>query len=188
MQTKGRHEYDTAGATSRQESADEATALTNGKDDTSLSPDTKPSSIADEESQQEYQTQADHGFLDSVDQQFGRADTNAKSSSLEDILAMTLTLRNKVNGKYVLRPEKMTAADEWSIEYSLLEVSEQRRARLLYEACKRRRSKKHEASLAPSDAEVISNYVQRLREMSAKGRAWRKEQDKKDGKRPLQVL
>ena len=110
------------------------------------------------------------------------------SSASEDILAMTLTLRNKVNGEYVLRPEKMTAGDEWSIEYSLAEVSEQPRARALYRACRRRRSKKMETSLVPEDAEVVPSYIQSLRQMTAKGRAWRKKQDKVDRMGSVEVL
>ena len=184
---KEEHNKDhTAGAISAQESADGATESTNSKDDTSISPDAKPGSIADEQGQQEYQTEADQGFLNSIDQE-AQADTIAKKNS-KDILAMTLTLRNKVNGKYVLRPDKMTAADEWSIEYSLIEVPEQTRARALYEACQMRRSKKLEDLLISEDAEVISGYVQKLRKMSEMGRAWRKEQDKIDRKRPVQVL
>lgn len=173
------NEVDTAGATIEKESADEATESTNRNDD---------SSILDEEGQQEDQSEGDQRFLDFIDQEVAQADKTAQLSSSEDILAMTLTLRNKLNGEYVLRPVRMTAADEWSIEYSLNEVSEQSRARALYKACQTRRGKKMGKPLVPEDAEVISDYIQNLREMSAKGRAWRKEQDKKDRKRPVEVL
>lgn len=185
--TRGRNEHDTPSDTSRQESVDEAIESMDGKDDTSASPDLNTSGIP-EEGQHEFQTQADQRYLDSIDQEAAQADSAAKCSSSEDILAMTITLRNKVNSQFVLRPEKMTAADEWSIEYSLNEVPEQPRARALYEACRRRRSKKMDEQLVPGDTEVISGYIQRLREMSAKGRAWRKEQDKRDMERPVEVL
>ena len=186
--TGGHNEDGKTGATSRQGSAADATESRNGTDDISVWPNAKPSSIPDEEGQQEgHQIKADQSFLDSIDQEVAQTDNTAETCP-ENILAMTLTLRNKVNGEYVLRPEKMTAADEWSIEYSLIEVSEQPRARALYKACQKRRSKKMGASLVSEDADVVSDYVQRLREMSAKGRAWRKEQDKRDKKRPVQVL
>lgn len=174
-----RDEVDTAGATFENESADETTESMDRDDD---------SSILDEEGQHEDQIEADQRFLDSIDQEVDQEVATAKSSSSKDILAMTLTLRNKVNGEYVLRPEKMTAADEWSIEYTLNEVSEQSRARALYKACQTRRGKKMGTPLVAEDAEVVSDYIQRLRELSAKGRAWRKEQDKKDRKQPVQVL
>ncbi len=186
--TGGHNEDGTTVAISRQGSAADATELTNGTDDISISPNAKPSSIPNEKGQQEgHQIKADQRFLDSIDQEVAQTDNTAETSP-ENILAMTLTLRNKVNGEYVLRPEKMTAADEWSIEYSLIEVTEQPRARALYKACQKRRSKKMGPSLVSEDADVVSDYVQRLREMSAKGRAWRKEQDKKDKRRPVQVL
>ena len=173
-----RDEVDTLGATFENESAAESTDSTNRNND---------SSIIDEEGRQEHQIEADQRFLDSIDQEVAQADKTAESPS-RDILAMTLTLRNKVNGEYVLRPERMTAADEWSIEYTLNEVSEQSRARALYKACQTRRGKKAGTPLVAEDAEVVSDYIQRLRELSAKGRAWRKEQDKKDRKQPVQVL
>ena len=161
----------------------EVTEPLNAKDGTNSLPEAQSSDALNEDGQQEYQTQADQPFLDSIDQEAAKADIDAESSS-EDILAMTLTLRNKVNGEDVLRPENMTAADKWSVEYSLVEVAVPARARTLYKACQTRRSKKME----PEDSDVVSGYVQKLRNLSANGRAWRKEQDKRDEKEPVQVL
>lgn len=161
----------------------EVTEPLNAKDGTNSSPEAQSSDALNEDGQQEYQTHADQPFLDSIDQEAAKADIDAESSS-EDILAMTLTLRNKVNGEDVLRPENMTAADKWSVEYSLVEVAVPSRARALYKACQTRRSKKME----PEDSDVVSGYVQKLRNLSANGRAWRKEQDKRDEKEPVQVL
>ena len=162
---------------------DEVTESLNAKDNTSSSPEAKPSDVRNKDSQQEYQTQADQPFLDSIDQEAAKADIDAESSS-EDILAMTLTLRNKVNGEDVRRPENMTVADEWSVEYSLVEVPVPSKARALYKACQSRRSKKMEHE----DSDVVSGYVQKLRNLSENGRAWRKEQDQRDEKEPLHVL
>lgn len=116
-----------------------------------------------------------------------QADATAISSPLQDILAMTLTIRNKVNGEDVLRPEKMTARDEWSIEYSLTELSVQSKAIALYRACQVRRRKKMESSLMPDD-DVVNAYIQNLRNLSRQGRRWRKKQDNMDRERPVQVL
>ncbi len=146
-----------------------------------------PSSVAEGEDQPEYQIQADQSFLDSINQEVTQAQAAAEISS-EDVLAMTLTLRNKVNGEYVLRPDQMTASDEWSIEYSLTEVSERTRAMALYKACQRRRSKKMDAPLVPEDAETVNGYIRKLRELSAQGRRWRQQQDSRDRKMPVQVL
>ena len=134
---------------------------------------------------QDFATEADRPFLDSIDQENTQADSQSTSS---DILAMTLTLRNKVNGKFVLRPENLTAKDKWSIEYSLVEVSTQMRAQALYRACQQRRKKKLDAPMMAEDAEVITGYLRNLRNISTKGKKWREEQDKMDSKRPVQVL
>ena len=186
--TEARNKDDTPGVASGQERADEARESTNAKGETSISPGVNLGGAPEEEGHQKYQAQADQRFLDSIALEGAQAEATAKASSPEDILAMTLTLRNKVNGEYVLRPANMTAADEWSIEYSLIEVSEQSRARALYKACQRRRSKKKDVPLVAEDADIISDHIRRLREMSAKGRAWRKEQDKRDRALTVQVL
>ena len=138
------------------------------------------------EESSDFQTEADQPFLDAIDEELLSAAeaTNAKP----DILAMTLTLRNKVNGQYTLRPERLTKDDRWSIEYSLIEVPTQQRARALYEACQTRRRKKMDAPLKAEDANVINMYIENLRKLSRKGRDWRKEQDSRNNERPVQVL
>ena len=178
------NEDDTTG----QESVDDTIEPTDDRENTGMSPDAVSSSIAERESQQELRTRADGRFLDLINQENVQADTAAESSPSEDILAMTLTIRNKVNGQYVLRPETMNETDEWSIEYSLTEVSAQGRARKLYEACRARRKKKMDPPEVPEDAELISAYIKRLRELSMKGRRWRKQQDMMDRERPVEVL
>ena len=134
----------------------------------------------------EMPTEADQPFLDSITEELASVDD--PTSSAQDILAMTLTVRNKVNGKFVLRPEHLTAKDSWSIEYSLDEVSSQRRARALYEACQTRRKKRLDAPEVPEEEEVLNQYLLRLRELSAKGRKWRDRMDREDMKKPRQVL
>ena len=134
----------------------------------------------------EFPTEADQPFLDSITEELAEADD--ATSPGQDVLAMTLTVRNKVNGKFVLRPERLTAQDSWSIEYSLVEVSSQRRARALYEACQLRRKKRLDTPEVPEEEEVLNQYLLRLRELSAKGKKWRARMDKEDRKKPTQVL
>lgn len=117
-----------------------------------------------------------------------QAGTSATSSPPEDILAFTLTVRNIVNGEHVLRPERMTEADDWSIEYSLTEIESQEMARRLYKACQVRRGKKLEPEALPEDTNLVSVYIRSLRNLSIKGRRWRKQQDRMDSERPVQVL
>ena len=130
----------------------------------------------------------EHNEDDSPGAISSQAGTSATSSPPEDILAFTLTVRNIVNGEHVLRPENMTEADDWSIEYSLTEIEDQKRARALYKACQVRRGKKLEPESIPEDAKLVNDYIRLLRNLSIKGRRWRKEQDRKDSERPVQVL
>lgn len=155
---------------------------------TTSAPDDPNSAQYRSEDPPEFATEADRSFLDVLSANSTHTDSD---SPADDILAMTLTLRNRVNGQYVLRPTDMTAKDKWEIEYSLVEVPLQARARALYQACQLRRQKKLADEVAPEgQEEVISGYVRRLREMSAKGKIWRAERDETDREsgEPVKVL
>ncbi|KAJ9642919.1 hypothetical protein H2199_004441 [Coniosporium tulheliwenetii] len=96
---------------------------------------------------------------------------------LMPLLAMSLTVRNKVNNQYVNRPSDLTATDEWDIEYSLSEIEDASRAWTVYEACKQRRAKqfvREEAERKPS----MDFYREQLRELKKyKGAAGRNGKD-----------
>ena len=147
-----------------------------------------PSTKVEGEGQQEHQTRTGQPLPNPVDEEVVQADAAATLSGSKGVLAMTLTLRNKVNGEYVHRPETMSAADEWSVEYSLTDISEQKKARVLYDACQVRRRRKMEKQLVSDEQEVVPGFIQRLRALSQKGRNWRKKQDKMDEERPVQMV
>ena len=148
----------------------------------------EPSTDAEGEGLQEHRTRTGQPLPDCVNKEVVQADTAAISSGSQGILAMTLTLRNKLNGEYVLRPEAMSAADEWSVEYSLTDISEEKRARVLYNACQLRRKKRMESKLVSDEQEAIPGYIKHLRALSRKGRNWRKRQDEMDEERPVQMV
>ncbi|KAI9683196.1 MAG: hypothetical protein M1829_005987 [Trizodia sp. TS-e1964] len=103
-----------------------------------------------------------------------------------EVLAMTLTIRNKINGEYQIRPEILGENDEWSIEYSLAEVTTHSRSWTLYKACQARR--RAALTFEEEDDEKASYFIQNLRALSIKGRMWRKNQDELDSKRAISVL
>lgn len=138
------------------------------------------------EAQSDFPLEADKAFLSKVTEEL--SPTGAATSQSSDILALTLTIRNKVNGRFVLRPERLTAQDKWTVEYSLNEVDTETRARALYQACQARRKKKYDKMETKSDEENITGYLQRLRELSMQGRKWRARQDEEDTKKPVQIL
>ena len=112
------------------------------------------------------------------------------SNSPKPLLAMTLTIKSKLNGKEVDRPTDLQYINKhsassaarptnknWTIEYSLEEVPKLERAWALYNSCKERRRKKF------NDTEIedkASNfYIERLRRMSREGRKWVEEEERK---------
>ena len=171
-------------ATATSENMNEAEDDTQAASDAEAGRQYVPSMLGAEE--EEFPTEADQPFIDSINEELAEADEAASSG--QNILAMTLTVRNKVNGKFVLRPDHFTAEDSWSIEYSLTKIASQRRARTLYEACQARRKKHLDTPEAPEEGEALSSYLRNLRELSAKGKKWRNRMDKENSKKPTQVL
>ncbi|KAL8761874.1 MAG: hypothetical protein Q9184_002037 [Pyrenodesmia sp. 2 TL-2023] len=107
----------------------------------------------------------------------------------QEVLALTLTIRNKINGSNVLRPTALRPNQQWSIEYSLDEVPNAERAWNLYQACQLRRKKKLDNDKERSEKdEEVDGYIQRLRQMSRKGAKWRKQQDEQEKELPLRIL
>lgn len=125
-------------------------------------------------------TQSDAPFLDTVAQE-------GSTSQAGEIFAMALTIRNKINGRYVTRPNKsLLPKDDWTVEYSLAEVADATRAWSLYKACQARRMKKLTKSAANGPGNA--GYIRELRELSRAGAIWRKKQDAKDRERPRYVV
>lgn len=105
-----------------------------------------------------------------------------EEKSYKPLLAMTLTIRSRVNGDYVARPERLRVEDEWKVEYALAEIPKQARAWALYEATKARRKKvfdrangdvKEGEDEEPRPAKHNDMYIDMLREFARKGRKLR---------------
>ncbi|KAJ9361562.1 hypothetical protein DTO027B9_723 [Paecilomyces variotii] len=104
-----------------------------------------------------------------------------------DLLAMTLTVRNFVNGRPVARPLNFTANDKWTIEYELSEMKPNQ-THALYDALQKRR-RKALSGRGEDETDLAANvYIRRLREISKEGREWRAEQDKIDKEKGIVVL
>ena len=125
-------------------------------------------------------SKADTAFLNEIVRE-----SEVKENTSE-ILGMVLTIRNKVNGGYVLRPTKLGVRDDWTVEYTLEEVSGQR-AWSLYEACKLRRKKALEMSARTDEQAVADYYLQQMRHLSREGKKYRKKLDMADKDRPVVV-
>ncbi|CAO2649657.1 Nn.00g070420.m01.CDS01 [Neocucurbitaria sp. VM-36] len=101
------------------------------------------------------------------------------------LMGWTLTVRSKVNGGYVERPEKLDQQDDWKLEYHIQDIAQDTRWKL-YEAAKGRRRK-----LIGQDKEEANTSLKHYRELiqryNDKGREWRKKQDELDEGRDVQV-
>lgn len=94
-----------------------------------------------------------------------------------DLLAMTLTSYNFVNGNPVLRPTHLKPSDKWTIQYTIAESKSQERAWSTYNAVKKRRKKAVDYKYLAEDSDEVSQYVKYLRTLSKAGRTWAAEQE-----------
>lgn len=115
-------------------------------------------------------TKADTKFLDGL--------KKPEEGNLKPLLGMILTVQNKVNGVPVTRPNELKPEDDWKVDYEVTEFTSLARAWSVYEACQKRRATT--AALDEDDDRKASVYLQQLKELSAKGREWRKRQDEID--------
>lgn len=118
---------------------------------------TQEPDAADEE---DFDVSADAEFLDS---------TEKLLSAMFDVevCAWTLSIRNKVNGVYIDRPDTLTSSDKWEVDYSLTEVTDPQRARMLYQACQLRRQKQTEKDDGYKQGSPFFNMLRELSKLGA---------------------
>lgn len=124
--------------------------------------------VEDEESSEDV---SDTDASDTISESFSEA---AKEPS-GLLMGWTLTVRSKVNGGYVDRPEALTPEDDWKLEYHIQEIPEHTRWKL-YEATKHRRRK----LVGQNEEEVnagLALYRRLIQRYSDRGREWRQKQD-----------
>ena len=128
-------------------------------------------------------------LADDVPPDNGRARAAATVPTSKEVLVMTLTIRNKVNGCYVHRPENFSSRHRWSVEYAMAEVGDNGKAWNLYQASQARRAKALDRGEDDDDENnKVDWFVRNLRELSKKGHEWRQKQDKLDRERPRYIL
>ena len=114
-------------------------------------------------------------------------DIGKEAAKPSPVFAMTLTIRNIVNGQYVERPKELTEDDKWTIEYALVDSIPEERAQNLYVACKKRRSQS--LSFEKKDENNFFNaYLNNLKKISKRGRDWRASQNEIDSAFPPKRL
>lgn len=114
--------------------------------------------------------------------------TSAGSQKQRPILAMYLTIRNKVNGRSVVRPGNLIKSDDWTVEYSLDDIPSQVKARALYVASQKRRRTILDWSKEDRKNRQASVFIQKIRRLSAAGRDYRNQTTEKEKTAPIRVL
>ena len=117
-----------------------------------------------------------------------------KEESPEDgsrLLGMVITVRNKVNGKYVKRPERLTSAASWTLEYAIEELPSGRAERIYEKVLARRRKDLQQPEDDDEDGQSPSLWSHmfhgQLEVYSRKGRLFREREDQKAKVRPVRV-
>ena len=110
----------------------------------------------------------------------------------EELLGMVLTIRNKMAGEYVMRPdaEEFHKGSQWTVEYAIEELP-QKRAVTLYAKCKERRKRLlHTAdneTEVPAQRRFQDSFMQKLYRLSEQGRAFRRSENARAKTRPVEV-
>ncbi|PFH58094.1 hypothetical protein XA68_14153 [Ophiocordyceps unilateralis] len=104
------------------------------------------------------------------------------------VLGMYVTIRNKVNGEFVERPQSSKPVLDWSVEYSINEMTDER-ARQIYKEIKTRRKKIHDnQDPAIRTREWHKMFGGKLPILSKKGREYRAGKTLKEAGNPVQVV
>lgn len=107
------------------------------------------------------------------------------TASDEDLMGMILTVRNKVNGRDVQRPEDLSKSDSWTVSYHIEEIPAGR-AETIYRQLKRRR----QIALAPEKdrgEEWHRMFKGNLRYHSERGQRFRRKETEIAKTRPVHV-
>ncbi len=103
-----------------------------------------------------------------------------------ELLALTLTIKNKVNGAYVDRPTELGKDDDWTVEYEIEEVK-QPRANTIYESLKERRRKVFQDA---GDKETQWHFMfsGNLPKYTQEGREFRKQETERAEGQPVYTV
>ncbi|KAI1662938.1 Pet127-domain-containing protein [Daldinia decipiens] len=112
--------------------------------------------------------------------------TPAEEEIDQNLLGLILTIRNKINGEYVTRPEQLTQADDWVVEYNIEEIPA-KRAHTIYRQCQTRRRQVFEDT-GNKESQWYKMFRGSLEERTMAGRKFRASETMKAQNRPVHVV
>ncbi|KAK4169178.1 mitochondrial protein Pet127-domain-containing protein [Cladorrhinum sp. PSN259] len=104
----------------------------------------------------------------------------------DGVYGVILTVRNKVNGKYVERPEDLKEGHSWDVEYAMEEI-EGERAEKIYKMVLARRQKVLDNDSEKRDTAWATMFQGKLAKYSNQGRRFRKTETQNFRTRPVHV-
>ncbi|RDA90334.1 hypothetical protein CP533_6004 [Ophiocordyceps camponoti-saundersi (nom. inval.)] len=117
-----------------------------------------------------------------------RPETQAAPEETKELIGMYVTIRNKVNGKFVERATDPSENFNWEIEYSINEM-DKRRARQIYREIRTRRRKIHQnADPENREREWHKMFGGQLPILSKKGREYRAGKTREEEGNPVRVV
>ncbi|KAI1258775.1 Pet127-domain-containing protein [Xylariaceae sp. FL1019] len=109
-----------------------------------------------------------------------------RESPKREMLGMVLTVKNKVNGTYVTRPENLQKEDDWTVEYTIQEIDDPERAYTLYKQSMSRR--RATLTFEDKDAEWYNMFRGELAKSTTAGREYRKKKEESDRTSPKYMV
>lgn len=103
-----------------------------------------------------------------------------------ELLGMILTVRNKVDGRYVTRPTFSSPGHRWSVEYSIQTMGKERAAKL-YSQVKARRSKTFDNTV-DRDKVWHEIFQRALPKLSERGSRFRSKEEAEGRTRPVWIV
>ncbi|KAI0446660.1 mitochondrial protein Pet127-domain-containing protein [Xylaria telfairii] len=103
-----------------------------------------------------------------------------------ELLGLTLTIKNKVNGAYVDRPTKLEKGHDWTVEYEIEEIK-QPRAQKIYGQLKERRRKEF-FDTGDKDTEWYKMFSGNLAKLTNKGRQFREKEMRMTEGQPMYMV
>ncbi|GAW25405.1 putative mitochondrial membrane protein Pet127 [Rosellinia necatrix] len=103
-----------------------------------------------------------------------------------ELLALSLTIKNKVNNTYVERPDQLKSTDDWTVEYEIQEMVGGR-AQKIYAQLKERRRKTF-CDAGDKDIEWYKMFKGNLEIFTKKGRKFRESETRRAEGKPIHVM
>ena len=158
-----------------------------GENEAEVEAETSVENEAENDAENEAEPSASSSFqTPSENDAFAPPRFEKETTASGPLIGWTLTVRNKLNGQYVKRPEQLEREDNWQIEYNIQDIPESNVWKL-YNATKERRRQ----LVGLNDDELdqgLQNYRKVIQRYASRGRKWRAMQDVIDEGRGVRVF